>query len=211
MQAEELISLAAAHGIDLMRVARSTNSKNPEIMRAARDVKMKRFAGGRTAPVLVEPPASRARGKETQTSVRPEWTIAEIGHAAHGLSDQYFRAALFAFAGDRTYYKWLRGELFQQAILLRGQHDWPWTVEDIHEEKSPYLRHLSKLVLDQDATPNLFVICPELYAIYLRIPQKVWDKSMSMRFLTLQLVWQDWYTEAARAIQPRLRQQMEEA
>lgn len=211
MQAEDLLSLAAAHGIDLMRVARSTNSTNPEIMRAARDVKMKRFGGGRTAPVLVEPPVSRARGKETQTSVRPEWTIAEIGQAAHGLPDQHFRAALFAFAGDRTYYRWLRSELFQQAILLREQYEWPWRVDDIHEEKSEYLAHLAKLVLDQDATPNLFLVCPELYAIYLRIPQKTWDKTVSLRFLALQLVWQDWYTEAARTIQPRLREQFEEA
>lgn len=209
MRAEDLISMANAHGVDLMRVAKNMTSDDPEIMQAARDVVKKRFGAGRTALVLVPPPGSPADGKETRSAKRPEWTAAELAQAAAGVSDLSFRAALFAYAGDHKYYKWLRNELFCEALRLRELLEWPPVVIDIHDIEVPYLNHLASLVLDEDAHPALFRVAPQLYAVYMRVPEKVWDKLMSRRFHALKLVWSNWGAEALRMIQPRLKQHEE--
>jgi hypothetical protein len=50
-------------------------------------------------------------------------------------------------------------------------------VLDFHSLQRPYLQHLAKLVLDEDASPQLFRTAPQLYAIYLGVSEKVWEKS----------------------------------
>jgi len=209
VRAEDILMMANAHGVDLMRIAKNMTSDDPEVMQAARDVVKKRFGAGRTAFVLVPPPDSMAAGKETRTAKRPEWTTAELAQAAAGVPELSFRAALFAFAGDHKYYKWLRSELFHEALQLREQLEWPPVIVDLHDIEIPYLNHLAALVLDEDAHPSLFRVAPQLYALYMRVPEKTWDKAVSRRFHALKVIWTNWGAEALRMIQPRLKQHEE--
>jgi hypothetical protein len=77
-------------------------------------------------------------------------------------------------------------------------------VIDFHSLQRPYLQHLAKLVLDEDAAPQLFRTAPQLYSIYLGISEKVWEKSIAARYGAVQLVWLGWLGTAAAIIQPRL-------
>ena len=185
MRAETLIALAGAHGIDLGRVARMAPPR------------------GRGRKLLT-PRKNGVNGKETRTAVKPEWTLAEIGAAAAGVPAIPFMAACYAFAGQRSDFWKLHGALFREAQALQERNYWPVEVIDLHGLPRPYLAHLAKLVLDEDATPQLFRTAPQLYSIYLGVSEKVWDKSIAERFGALKLVWLDWLGHAAAIMQPRL-------
>ena len=62
-----------------------------------------------------------------------------------------FQAALFAFAGSRDNFWKLHRALCAEVMGLRALHEWPSEVIDIHGIDRPYLKHLAKLVLDEDA------------------------------------------------------------
>jgi hypothetical protein len=148
MLAEQLIALAGAHGVDLLAAARmsapETRAPNP----------LRRRANG-------------ANGKPTRSSARPAWTLAELGQAAAGVPAIPFMAACFAFVGDRGDYWRLHAALFREAQILRDRNSWPAEVTYFHSLQRPYLQHLAKLVLDEDASPQVFRTAPQLFAIYL--------------------------------------------
>jgi hypothetical protein len=200
LQPKELITLAAAHGADIIGAARTANPMIP------RDVLMKRFQGGRIAPVYMQPPDNRARGKQTPTSVRPTWTLAELGQACKGVPKIPYRAALYAYAGDMSDYWLLQKALTYEAEKYQRWEHWPDQVLDIHTLEIPYLPHLAKLVLDEDAMPNLFRVCPPLYAIYLHISEETWETQIAERFEILKLTWLDWIAQAMWIMQPRLEE-----
>jgi hypothetical protein len=113
-------------------------------------------------------------------------------------------AACYSFAGERGNFWKLHSALFREAQALRERNNWPAEVPDFHSIQRPYLQHLAKLVLDEDASPQLFQTAPQLYAIYLGLSEKVWEKSVAERYGALQLVWLDWLGHAASIMQPRL-------
>jgi hypothetical protein len=197
MRSEELLALSAAHGVDFLQAARVGTAP------AKRDVTIRRH-GTLTSTVLLEPRVNRARGGETRSSQRPEWTTAEIGQAAQGVPDILFHAALFAFAGDRGSYWKLHAALYREALALQAERGWPAEVCDIHDIGRPYLKHLAKLVLDEDASPQVFRTAPHLYAIVVGVSDHIWDKSIAERFHALRYVWIGWLGHAAAIMQPRL-------
>jgi hypothetical protein len=95
--------------------------------------------------------------------------------------------------------------LFDRACILQRRHLWPWEVRDLHQIERPYLKHLAKLVLDEDASPQQFNTAPELFSIYLGISEKTWHYQVRERFGALKLDWGDWLSNAARIIQSHLR------
>jgi hypothetical protein len=198
MRSEELVVAGAtAHGVDLLQAARVGTPPAP------REVALRQIRGTEFR-VLLEPRASRARGAESRTFVRPSWTVAEVGQAGAGVPEILFQAALFAFAGSRDNFWKLHRALCVEALALRASYQWPSEVIDIHGIDRPYLKHLAKLVLDEDASPNAFQIAPGLYALYLGLREKTWDKTIAERFYALKLVWLGWLQHAASIMQPRL-------
>jgi hypothetical protein len=202
MRAETLISLAAAHGVDLEKAART---RAP-----ARDVVSQRFGNGRRASVLVEPPASRARGRDSRSYARPAWTTQEIAQGCVGIPDIEFRAALYAYAGDRGCYWKLVEALYCEARKLQVRHEWPERVPDIHGIPIEYTRHLAKQVLDLDQHPNLFHTVPALHWIYLNTTEKVWERHLAEPFNAIQFEWLRWIGSAAASIQSKLGNEEEE-
>jgi hypothetical protein len=51
-----------------------------------------------------------------------------------------------------------------------------------HQIERPYLKHLAKLVLDEDVSPQQFNTAPELFATYLGISEKTWHYRVRERF-----------------------------
>jgi hypothetical protein len=164
-----------------------------------------KFQNGVKTTVLIPPPMNRVRGKSSHTMVRPTWTLAELGQASQGVPQVPFMAACFAYAGDRSNYWKLHGALLDRARLMRDARKWPMEVIDHHSIKRPYLEHLAKLVLDVDACPSMFNACPQLYAIYMGVTERIWERDLQEHLRDLQEVWTGWLHTAARIIQPRLR------
>lgn len=195
MKAEELISMAAAHGIDLPRVAgNSSNLKGRARVRRRTEEECDRKVG------VVE----TVTGHESRVYRRPAWSLAELGQAAQGVPEREFRAACYAFAHSMSYLWTIHADLVKEARELQRRHHWPDTVRDIHGIKKEYLEHVCKLVLDEDASPNLFKLCDPLYAIYLAIPEQTWEREVHERFAVIKHSWLQWIGTAAAGIQKNL-------
>lgn len=203
MRAEDLVALASCHGVDLLAAARvaAKPAKNTGTIT--------KFQNGVKSTILIPLPANRAKGKDSHAMVRPAWTMAELGQASHGVPEVPFMAACFAYAGDRSNYWKLQNALYDRARIMRNTRDWPFEVIDHHSIKRPYLAHLAKLVLDFDACPAMFNACPQLYAIYMGVTERIWERDLQEHFQDLQQVWTGWLHTAARIIQPRLREEGE--
>ena len=191
--------MAAAQGIDLRAMAGQKSGR----FKPRKDTKASTRKGVKSV-VLLEVTANKAKGTGERSTLRPEWTTAEIGMAAMGVPKIEFMAALFAFAGDHSQHGDLHRALLQEAERLSAERHWPVEVIDLYGIGRPYLKHLALLVLFCDAYPNEFVVCPELPAIFLGIKEKTWGKHMAARFNELQSVWLGWLNNAARTMQPRL-------
>lgn len=199
MKADELIALAAAHGIDLVQAARMGENA------PRRDVVQQRFESGRRAPVLQPPPKMLAHGKATPTYDRPEWSLAELGQAAKDVPQVAFWAACFAFAGDRSVYWKLWDALLAESIRLRRLKRWPAQVPGMDGRPRHYLAEIAQLVLDEDAHPHIFRAAPALYAVYVGVNDHIWSRHVFERFDQVKLRYLGWLATAQGIISPRLR------
>lgn len=195
LKSELLVAMAAAGGVDLQQAAKLAATEPP-----ARDT----VPGNYGARILTPPKRNRVAGRETRGMLRPQWTIQEVGQAAQGLPECEFRAALFAFAGAHEHMVYLRRELLGQGRMFSRIYHWPTVITDFHGIEIPYLEHLCQLVLDHDAHPAQFNTFPGLFAIFMRVSDRVWERQLYNRFRDLQGTWQDWLGHAARSIQARL-------
>ncbi len=205
MKADDLVALAAAHGVDLLQAAKTASTE-----RNRSQTQRQRFANGRRATVLIEPPVMRARGSATRTTDRPEWTLEELGQASAGVPQVAFWAACFAFAGDRSEYWRLWDRLHYHALQLRWKQGWPAQLPGEQGRPVHYLAQIAQLVLDEDAHPHLFLAAPVLYSAYVGVSEDVWRSRAFERFDSVKLIYLGWIDEARRIIQPRLRENEEE-
>ena len=198
VKAEELIVLATAHGIDLMQAAGATErQRRPQ-------QKQRRVPGLGVVRVLEPPPEQRAHGVASRTTTRPEWSLAELGQAAHGVPPVPFMAACYAFAGDRSVYWKLWEALLFEAGRLKRANAWPHAIRGSDGRPRFYLSEIAALVLDEDANPHFFLRAPKLYAIYLGIDDQAWTPILFERFDAVKMRYLSWLETARRIIQPRL-------
>lgn len=194
MRAENLMLLATAHGVNLSEAVKMSSHQKPR-----RDTVTKK--GNRQ---LITPPENRVTGTETRTFKRPTWTMQELALAAAEVPEVPFMAACYAFAGDRSKFWRLQKNLMGHARMFTYTMCWPREVRDFHGIKRPYLEHLCKLVLDEDANPALFRAAPQLHQIYIGVTGPIWEKQIQERYGHLQRVWNEWLGQAARMIQAKL-------
>ena len=184
MRSEELICAAAsAAGIDLQQAVR-------------------RQKHGVASTVLLEPPK---RGKASHLTQRPRWTLAELQQASQGVPTIPVQAARYAYAGEDSKYWQLHAALLAHAVHLARQHRWPDTVIDVHGIKQPYLAHLAVTVLDADRHAARFNAFPALYAVWMRVSERIWERDLEERFWLLHDQWDSWTGQAVRMIQAKLQ------
>jgi len=197
VKAEELILIGNAHGVDLVAAAQVA-AKRPQ-----RDIKFI-VRNGRRIPVLLPAAMNGARGKQSPSFARPQWSMQELGVAAAGVSDLLFMAACYAFAGSQNNFWRLHAALTDEAEKMGARYQWPDTVKDIHGIAIQYREHLAKLVLDEDTHQAYFVAAPVMYSVYMNVHEVTWDRQLAERFSSLKFVWLRWLGTAASTIQSRL-------
>lgn len=160
----------------------------------------------RGSTILVEDESKGRVGStgSSRTPQRPQWTMQELAYASAGVPELPFLAACYAFAGDRSKFWTLHEGLMGHARMFCLIYSWPREVLDFHGIQKPYLAHLCKLVMDEDASPAIFHAAPALYPIYLGITESMWDRQIKDRFREIKHTWNDWLGQAARMIQARL-------
>lgn len=208
MKAEDLVALAAAHGIDLAQAARLTGVSPAPAIATVRI----RGRTGRYHDVIAPPTGHEARGSSSPSYERSAYTIAELGQAAQGVPQVQFWAACYAYAGDRSVYWRLWQALNFAVAQLAARNSWPAQVRgERGREAHFYFASLAELVLDEDAHQHIFISAPTLYATYMSVDPDVWDRQLFERFATLKHRYQGWVDQAMRIIQPRLENEEVEA
>lgn len=192
MRADELVSLAAAHGIDLKEVAgNASDTKGVARVRA-------RTPDERRTGRYVE---QTARGSGSRVHRRRAWTAAELGQAAQGVPRMPWLAACYSLAGDSSGYPELHRGLMAQAIRIATRENWPMRIHSKDGSFQFYVAELAQLVLDVEAHKHLFVAAPALYAICMRMEDEIWSTTMSNRYVSLRVQYERWLGTALSMIQ----------
>lgn len=196
MKADELVALAAAHGIDIAHtVASSTNTMGDAARRARTREEIRSFM----------PVRETVDGKETRTRKPRYWTHAETGMGMAGCSRMPALAALYSWCGDRDEYAELHRGLTRETIRIAEKGNWAWQVEMVNGRRDYYIERLTELVLDEDACKAAFVAAPGFYAVYMGVTQRVWSRPLTGYFLTVQERYQRWLDIAKGTIGRKLR------
>jgi hypothetical protein len=232
MQAAELVALADAHGIDFIQVA-GTSNKPDGIAGKRRRVIVEIDPGITEESRKKQRIEARdtASGKGTRTAKAATWSHAELGMAAGGLDDRghpivsalAWSATQHTIANDRRpeTIRTLMCGLRHHANKFATQGNWEATLPCRREapKRDPktgvrmaaepqqsvlYLESLCMLVLDEISYRPAFAKAPGLYAIYLGIDERIWDKILGDRFAMLQARYAVWYGSGLGEIQRRI-------
>jgi hypothetical protein len=215
LNAEQLISMASARGIDFVAAAQQSTDL------PRRDTVSRTRLGVRITQ-LQEQPEMRAYGRETRSMVEPEWSSADAGFVLAGLdkvcgSPAPALAALYAWAGHRQYYWPLVTELRTVAMRLRRREHWAELIENHRGQPVDYIERLCEMALFDDEHPTMLDYAPEasvgqdhqggiLRAIYCDVALPVWKRNLADRYTRIWGVWVGWLDTAARYAQSRLRE-----
>ena len=195
MKAEDLIALAAGHGIDLRAVAGAASNLDG-VAKLRKRTPVEREAG-----ILAV--AETAVGSETRVSHPPQWSHAELGIALSGLPRMPTLAALHSFARDDANY----GELFR-GLLVTAMHlcrddAWPMRVGR-NDPPYSYVTALTGLVLDADRHARFFAAAPGLYAVYMGVTDEAWRVRLSSRYDRVRHRYEGWLDSARSHINRKL-------
>lgn len=206
MRARDLVSLAAAHGVNLIEAANLAAKEQRKTLEVQRK---KSKLTGITYDELMPPPVNPANGRETRTFTKPKWTIAEIGHAAAKVPAVHFDAACYSFAGEHAPFWRLHAALLDHAQVLGARYQWPKTVKDPYGLSKEYLPRMSMLVLAEDAYGPLFrLLDGVLYDFVMDVTHRVWENEIQDRYEVLRNdVWLRWLYDAAQEIQAMLSEE----
>jgi len=202
LKAAELVSLAAAHGIDLTHVAGNASELHGPARKrrlSPAEIKLRKdlHIGLEVVPT--------AQGAGSHVYRRPTWTAAELGQAAQGVGRMPWLAACYSFAGDSTGYPELHRGLMMEALRIATAEKWPMRVIGRDGSMQFYVAELAQLVLDADAHKWIFTAAPSMYAICMRMEEEIWATTMSRRFTSLHVRYEGWLATAQGMIQRRLR------
>lgn len=126
---------------------------------------------------------------------KPDWTLAEAGMAAIGVSRRCYIAARYRYALDDS----VRGEcklnLLEYAIDQRGRNPegWPARILCVDGRERQYLEFLVDMHLLEDRAPWRFKD-PAIYPTLAQVTGRIWARKLSPLYVTLGQEWISWYS-----------------
>lgn len=190
MQANDLIALCTARGVDVSSVGGGANNIDG-VARPRKRTRREVELGIDIMPT--------ARGPGSRIYRRPTWSLAEMGQAAKDVPRIPWLAARFAFAGDQNGYWDLWHALALEAHKIGRNEGWAARVMNTKGYPQYYHGSLAAMVLDADMHQAIFAASPKVFAIYLDVSEEVWSQLLSGRYDQLQQRYQRWL-EIARSI-----------
>ena len=192
MKAAELVSLAAAHGIDLQHVAGAASDTHG-VAAKRRQTKAERLD---KLPVRLT-----AMGPESRTYRRPAWSVAEIGQSAQGVPRMPWLAACHSFAGDSGGYVELHRGLMRQGLKIATTESWPMAIRKRDGSRGFYQAELAALVLDVEMYRPYFIAVPALYPLCVGVTDDLWDHIVSHWYSSVRDIYEQWLGTAKGIIQ----------
>lgn len=191
MDIVELIQRGAARGVDFQHVA-GIASKLDGIAKKRSRTDDERKLG--------LPIRDTAQGHQTRVYRRPAWSVAELGQAACGMGLIPWTAALYSFAGARDGHYLLWNALVNEAQRLAKRENWPSRVSGEDGQPQYFREALADLVLLEDANRDLFTAAPQLYWVFMKVPDIVWEKQLSEPYGSLKVSYDRWLSIARSVI-----------
>jgi hypothetical protein len=195
---EQLIGLAGARGVDLTHAAGAAiETKGIARNRERTDHEIELGVGVRET----------AFGRQTRTSRRAAWSLAELGQAAvaGGVHGSRWLAVRYSIAGDSSCADELWSCLAYHGSFIARREWWPAKVLGSNGRLKFYREDLAQLVLDADAHRHYFAAAPALYAACMDITPPEWDRTLSGPFRSLKTVYEGWINSALAGIRRGLR------
>lgn len=206
VNAQDLLSLGTARGVDMSHVGGSATDTKGQARRRRRTDQEKRLG------LMV---IDTAAGRDSRSYRRRQWSHAELGMAAQGISELHWLAALYSLCGDVTGYWTLWWGLMYQAQRIGQREGWSPMVmgrfprdaktgKQIPKgEAEPhlYVDELCRLVLDEDAHRDIFLRAPGLFAAYMDVEELTWGRVLEPRFSSLRSKYATWVASARHQIQ----------
>jgi hypothetical protein len=198
LNVEQLVGLANARGVDLVRAAGAATETGGIARKRDRTRFEVRFG------IDVR---ETACGRETHTYRRPAWSLAELAQAAAagGVHGVRWLALRYSIVGDMSCADELHGSLAYQACMIGRRESWPPQVVGLDGKPKFFRELLAQLVLDEDAHKHLFVAAPALYAVYMDVGQAIWDQRLDAPFRSLKTHYEGWIAAAIAGIRRGMR------
>lgn len=198
LNVEQLIGLANARGVDLVRAAGAATEthgiarqrpRTPLEVKLGIDVK------------------KTVNGHETRVYRRPAWSIAELAQAAvaGGVHGVRWTALRYSVIGDLSSVDELQGALGRQACEIGRRERWPPRVMGLDGQPHFFRERLAELVLLADAHRHYFDAAPALHAAIMDVTPAVWDKTLHAPFRSLKMHYEGWVGAAIAGIRRGLR------
>jgi hypothetical protein len=199
LNAAQLISLANARGVDLVRAAgAATETEGIARKRALTEEEKKQG---------IRDVRETAAGRETRTYRQGAWSFAELGQAAAagGVRGAPWQAIRYSIMGDRSCEGTLHLSLAIEANFLARRDWWAPQVVGCDGQRKFYREELAMLVLDADLHRQYFAWAPQLYAVYMAVDGAIWNRDLESQFASLNAKYQSWISTAMGGIQRGLR------
>jgi hypothetical protein len=198
LNVEQLVGLANARGVDLIRAAgAATETGGIARMRPRTRLEIKLGIDVRET----------VRGRETRVYRRPAWSIAELAQAAAagGVHGVRWAALRYSVIGDLSSVDELQGALGYQAVLIGRRENWPPRVVGLDGQPHFFRERMAELVLLADAHRHYFDAAPALYAAIMDVTPAVWDRTLHAPFRSLKTHYEGWIAAALAGIRRGMR------
>lgn len=197
MKAEELICLATARGVNLSRVGGAASEMHGVARERERTPEERKL--GKAVDLT-------ARGRDSRSYRRADWSLAELGQAAGGrVGGAAWLAVRYSIAGDSSCAAELWSRLASEATSIGRRDHWAPKVLGLDGKMKFFREELAQLVLDDDAHRQYFVAAPALYPAYMEVGERTWNRDLEDYFVTLKDKLTSWIRMGCAAMQPALR------
>lgn len=205
MKAQDLLTLATAHSVDIAQAARQQTHVSRE--RALMQSRMRKILISN--PKAQIRPEQTARCAQTHVTDHPSWTNAEAGHAAAGVSRIPWYAASFTYMDDNSAFWVLWEALMFEALRMRVRHHWSPQVKGADGHMRFYLENLTNIVLEEQRHRPIFTAAPALYAVLCGVTEDVWERTLFVRFDMIRNQYDRWLHTAIGIMNARLEEDEE--
>jgi hypothetical protein len=198
MNAEHLVALANARGVDLKHAVGATIE--------TRGIARQRDRTKREVELGLDV-TETASGRESRSYRRPAWSMSEFAQAAAagGIKGAPWAAVRYSIAGDASCQDELHHSLFGQALQFMRRDNWAFRVPGLDGQPKCYLEDLSDLVLTEDAYKHYFAGAPLLFSIFMNVSNETWSRSLEWQYATLKAKYATWIEIGLAGIRRGLR------
>lgn len=203
MNAEQLIALGTAKGIDFKQVAGNASKLDGAARLRVLTAAERKLREQEYLSLNVE---DTVKGQQSRVYRRPKYSVAELAMSVCELERMPWLAVQYSIARHCDDYGELHRGLMLKAIRMAESQKWPYRMqrEDGLGDHGWYLAPLAGLVLDSDAHKHLFLLAPTLYSAYMRVSEETWAAKLAPLYRELARQHESWVSAGIAWAQRRI-------